>query len=319
MQVSVSKLTSHIRKIVPELIREGSAPKSPKLRGDVPKSVGDAILELIGPMIDAEYTRAGLLMRGAILGESCKKCLPFGKLKRAKVLGRGFNGTVFDLGGTRALKVESLSQELVPVDKDGQVPDRGRPFDAAVAMLGKAAQRMGELQIGPKVHGWKVCVCPRTVLLAVEMDKVEGRTLAAFINDKKVTKAQMAKVRTILTQKLQKMHEAGLVHADFHEGNVLVDRKNEPWIIDFSMVVDLQSSGKKTQQTPGRRGLGQDLMNENLEMVRDLGADAARRGLRMRPDKIRQDVLARLMDRGVVKVSGMEDDPGMRFARWGSL
>lgn len=321
MQVSVSKLTSHIRKIVTDLIREGSTPKSVKKANNLSPAMVDALMEIVGPMIDAEYTRAALLMRGAEIGDSCKGCLPVTKLKRAKVLGRGYNGTVFDIGGGHALKVESLSQQLVPVGKDGKLLERGRANDSALDMLGASAQRMGELGIGPKVYGWKVCACPRTAVLAVEMDKIEGRTLTEFVRDKKTTPSQMTKVRNALIAKLEKMHAEGLVHADFHHNNVLVDRKSEPWIVDFSMVFKLSPNSKGSGTPGGRRigrGIAKNHMEDNLAMARDLKRGAHRRIVHDRPDKIRLEVLARLVERGAIKVTGAEDDPGMRFAMWGT-
>lgn len=321
MNVSLSTLTTKIRKIVPDIISSGPVPKSKSAPiANIPQTLIEPVLSLVGPVIDAEYTRCALLMRGAQITGSCKKCLQVSKLRHAKVLGYGYNGTVFEYGPGRCIKVESLSTRLFPVTRSGKLLNQ---FEgSALEHLGNVAERMGELGIGPKVFSWRVCSCARAVMLVIEMERIEGRTLQDVVLDKATRALQMDKVRSALLKKLELMHANGFAHADFHPGNVMVDKRNVPFIIDFSFMIGEGADGtaKKDTAVMGR-GMGamfRKIVADNLAMAREMKI-----GNRQAPhnsgERIRLIVLAKLIEDGVIKITGTNEDSSMKFSRWGKI
>jgi predicted Ser/Thr protein kinase len=148
----------------------------------------------------------------------CKECLNIKLIDKAKLLGSGAFGWVFDIGKGLAMKVEIIR-------------------DAVAAVQGvPTAIKAGKAGIGPKVHSWKVCDCVHSLYLVTVMDKIIGKTLYDFLKKSKVADNSkvVTSVKTALETKLKKMAKLGIIHQDLHEGNIMVDTKNEPWIIDFT-------------------------------------------------------------------------------------
>ena len=85
------------------------------------------------------------------------------------------------------------------------------------------AQRMGDLEIGPKVH--ELIPCNGAYIMT--MDFVDGKEFAALSDAEK--EAVTPKVESLIL----KMHENGYMHTDLHGGNIMVREDGSPLLIDF--------------------------------------------------------------------------------------
>jgi serine/threonine-protein kinase len=81
---------------------------------------------------------------------------------------------------------------------------------------------------------YEVGECDGTHFIA--MGYVEGRPLTAYVDEQKPLSARQAAivVRKVALA-LQEAHERGLVHRDLKPGNVMIDRRGEPVVMDFGL------------------------------------------------------------------------------------
>lgn len=207
MQVDYTKLHDRVRSLLTEKLEPKESPAySP-------------IVNILENVIRVETVRKDLLSKDVKFTGGCEECLDLKMLKKAKVLGHGFFGIVFDIGKGLAMKVELVEDSAAVTD--------GVPI----------AVKAGNAKIAPKVHSWKVCDCGQATYLVIVMDKINGKTLQEWIRKAKSAKPQqkvVAAVRKALEAKIKKMTKIGIEHNDLHSGNIMVDSKNEPWIIDFT-------------------------------------------------------------------------------------
>jgi serine/threonine protein kinase len=97
---------------------------------------------------------------------------------------------------------------------------------------------MGNNSIGPVIHDIWVSNIPNmfdpkskestTAHLYVIMDKIHSRTLGSVEDIEKLPTS----VYKELLEKVNKMHDLGIIHMDLQETNVLLDEDNHVWIID---------------------------------------------------------------------------------------
>jgi predicted Ser/Thr protein kinase len=207
MQVDYTKLHERVRSLLTAQLAPAEPPKH------------SIVLEIVEGVVRAETVRKDLLGEDVAITAGCDECLDFKTLKKAKVLGRGYFGVVFDVGKGRAMKVEFVQEAAAVTD--------GVPI----------AVKAGKAGIGPKVHSWRVCDCGQHTYLVIVMDKINGKTLDDWLHKAKSTKgseARVARVRAALLSKIKKMAKVGVEHLDLHPGNIMVDAKDELWIIDFT-------------------------------------------------------------------------------------
>lgn len=171
------------------------------------------LFRFIEEMVRAERVREALTKDHKFGG-----CDMLEGLEKAKVLGSGALGVVFDVGGGAAVKVEKIRT------KDGI---RGA----------EVAKKMGAVGVGPKVQSCKAIECEGVRYVVMKMDKVEGVTLKTWMSKKRPS-ATVAVVKDVLAKKIAKMKRLGVHHGDLHASNVMVDKKNVPWIIDFNLAQD---------------------------------------------------------------------------------
>lgn len=210
MQMEVTFDRDRLRHEIQALLKSGAA-----------KNVKDVTLpsELqpfemyLARMVRQEIARHDLT-RDVKIVDGCDDCFGGARLKKAKILGSGGFGTVFDMGKGRCVKIETVT-------------------NASVRKGVEIAIQMGRLGVGPKVHGWRVCSCDGSLYAVTEMDRIAGSTLDEWLTKKHTTQVT-ASVRAKLKAKIAKMNKVGVTHGDLHEGNVMVDAKNLPWIIDFT-------------------------------------------------------------------------------------
>ena len=73
------------------------------------------------------------------------------------------------------------------------------------------------------------------------MAYIEGHPLSAFIrSDKPQPERQILIIVRKLAQALQEAHDHGIVHRDLKPANIMVDKRNEPIIMDFGLARQLQ-------------------------------------------------------------------------------
>ena len=226
MQVDYGVLKTRIQALVAAETK-GPVPTVPKVPGLAPEVL--VLKEALGPLIESEIIRASILKKGMKIVAGCEDCLDFPSLKTAEVIGSGFNGTVFDMG-KHALKIERISQDYLI-----------GPIEA-----GQVAELMGKLGIGPKVKSWRLCGCQFATYLVIEMEKIVGMPLKDWRNQKH-SRESIKRTQDLLRKKMLLMHEKGYYHNDLNWGNILIDKRGVPWIIDFSyMSRGDDISGSKT-------------------------------------------------------------------------
>lgn len=209
MQVDYTKLHERVRLLLTAKLEPKESPAySP-------------VLEIVESVVRVETVRKDLVGKNVKITGGCEECLDLKMLNKAKVLGKGAFGIVFDIGKGLAMKVE--------VVEDSAAVTNGVP----------TAVKAGKAGIGPKVHSWKVCDCGTVTYLVIVMNKINGKTLWDWINKAKKAKgpkaaAEILKVKKALEMKIKKMSKVGVEHNDLHSRNIMVDTKNEPWIIDFT-------------------------------------------------------------------------------------
>jgi formylglycine-generating enzyme required for sulfatase activity/serine/threonine protein kinase len=75
----------------------------------------------------------------------------------------------------------------------------------------------------------------------ISMAYIEGNPLSAFVRTKPQPERQILLVVRKLAQALQDAHDHGIVHRDLKPANIMVDKRNEPVIMDFGLARQLQS------------------------------------------------------------------------------
>jgi formylglycine-generating enzyme required for sulfatase activity/predicted Ser/Thr protein kinase len=74
----------------------------------------------------------------------------------------------------------------------------------------------------------------------ISMAYIEGNPLSAFVRTKPQPERQILLVVRKLAQALQEAHDHGIVHRDLKPANIMVDKRNEPVIMDFGLARQLQ-------------------------------------------------------------------------------
>lgn len=92
------------------------------------------------------------------------------------------------------------------------------------------AKKAGELGIGPRIHA--AYYCNRRAQGIIIMDKVA-------VNEESCNVSWDGEIRYKLREKVLRMHENGILHQDLAARNVLIDRDDMPWIIDFGLALEL--------------------------------------------------------------------------------
>ncbi len=266
MHVDMKLLNGRVRTLVAQVRAQKDQRRTSAKDDGVP-----AVLQGLTQLVQAEIVRAKILEKGAKVTGDCETCLDTKRLRTAKVLGKGYFGTVFDLGAS-ALKVERIWPHVIN----------------DTLQSGSTAKRMGAIGVGPKVRSWRVCDCPGAMYYLLEMDKLRGVTLGDFLRGGASEKAKAATL-SLLRAKVRRMNKAGVVHADLHGENVMVDRKGVPWVIDFAFV----------------QGKHRDNQDDIANMVRspNLNSDDVTPG----------EIIALLIAEGTVSVANPDVKVDMKF------
>ena len=108
------------------------------------------------------------------------------------------------------------------------------------------AKKMGELNIGPKIHDVYYCISNGIIKYYFVMDYMNQGTLNGYTEKNKITKLPNEHIKQIMN-KIHKMHKHGIIHDDLHMNNILVNKKNgkiEFYIADFGLSKSLKQKNK---------------------------------------------------------------------------
>jgi formylglycine-generating enzyme required for sulfatase activity/serine/threonine protein kinase len=177
-------------------------------------------LETIAPQ--AGTKRSAESDTGGLTGE-------FGRYRIVRALGKGAMGTVYLAEDTQlqrqvALKTPHFEQQPTP-----ELLERFYREARAAATL-RHANICPVFDVG-QIEGTHY----------ISMAYIEGNPLSAFIRSSKPQpERQILIVVRKLAQALQDAHDHGTVHRDLKPANIMVDKRNEPIIMDFGLARQLQ-------------------------------------------------------------------------------
>ncbi len=111
---------------------------------------------------------------------------------------------------------------------------------AAQARLLREAQAMAKLSHHNVIHVYDVGALGDRVYVAMEL--VDGGSLREWLSERPRRWREVLAIFVAAGRGLCAAHAAGLVHRDFKPENVLVDRSNRPFVVDFGLARACQLS-----------------------------------------------------------------------------
>jgi WD40 repeat protein/tRNA A-37 threonylcarbamoyl transferase component Bud32 len=81
-------------------------------------------------------------------------------------------------------------------------------------------------------------------------DFIDGANLAEWLSGQKIGYIDAAEMVIKIAEALHHAHEAGVVHRDVKPGNIMMDRKGEPYVIDFGLA--RREIGEQTMTVEGQ-------------------------------------------------------------------
>lgn len=81
-------------------------------------------------------------------------------------------------------------------------------------------------------------------------DYIEGVTLSEYLAETRIKPREAAKICGRISAALEHAHERGIIHRDLKPGNILIDEKGEPHIMDFGLA--RQESAEQTVMAEGQ-------------------------------------------------------------------
>ena len=177
------------------------------------------------PQADRDTSKAALSTDGGNETQPTRK-IPreFGRYRITKRLGEGGMGAVYLAHDTQLDRQVALKIPRFSAKKKGEIVDRFFREARAAATIRHPN------------------VCPVYDVGEIEgihyltMAYIQGHTLSEFIRPgRPLPERQVAAVVCKLAIALQEAHDCGVVHRDLKPSNVMIDRKNEPVIMDFGL------------------------------------------------------------------------------------
>ncbi|MBT6157208.1 MAG: protein kinase [Planctomycetaceae bacterium] len=162
----------------------------------------------------------------------------FGRYQLLQELGRGAMGTVYlardvQLGRQVALKIPAF-----PDDEDSDVLERFYREARSAATLRHSN------------------ICPVFDVGDVEgehyltMAYIEGRPLSSYVNPQSpLPERQVVGIVRKLASALEHAHSQGIVHRDLKPSNIMVDRWNDPIVMDFGLAMQIEMDTDGSTQT----------------------------------------------------------------------
>ncbi|MDF1843525.1 MAG: DrmB family protein [Rubripirellula sp.] len=81
-------------------------------------------------------------------------------------------------------------------------------------------------------------------------DFVDGGSLSDWLNEKRPTQQEAAKLTAKIAEALHHAHQAGVIHRDLKPSNVMMDRSGEPHLVDFGLAK--RETGEITMTADGK-------------------------------------------------------------------
>jgi serine/threonine protein kinase len=162
-------------------------------------------------------------------GDECGLKPEFGRYRIVRALGRGAMGTVYLAEDTQLLRQVALK---TPRFTQESTPDLLERFyrEARAAATLRHPNICPVYDVG-QIEGTHY----------ISMAFIEGHPLSAFIHAAKPQpERQILMVVRKLAQALADAHEHGIVHRDLKPANIMVDKRNEPIIMDFGLAQQLK-------------------------------------------------------------------------------
>ena len=158
-----------------------------------------------------------------------------GDAERAKYVGEGDFGRVYRIGEDICVKIVNISEKEFESMDD-------IVFQREVD-IGKDAGKWG---IGPEIYESYVCLneSESACYGVIYMQWLDGLTLYDWLL-KSPSASEIEKVRDMVEEKIQKMHDHGMVHMDLHNGNVFIQLSGsgelkKVYFIDFGFARYIQ-------------------------------------------------------------------------------
>jgi len=101
------------------------------------------------------------------------------------------------------------------------------------------AKKAGEIGIGPRVHAAYFCARRKQAIIIMDKIAVDADSCVISWDEN---------IRGQLLEKVAIMHKNGILHQDLAERNVLIDKDNTPWIIDYGLALELGTPIPKVLQ-----------------------------------------------------------------------
>ena len=107
------------------------------------------------------------------------------------------------------------------------------------------------------------------------MEFIDGKSLDEIIDNSDLDITTSLNITRQLAQTLSVIHKEGIIHRDIKPANIILDRKMNPWIVDFGMLKKVNSSNKITDRgarlgTPIYMSPEQAMGNDNITKSTDL-------------------------------------------------
>jgi serine/threonine protein kinase len=176
---------------------------------------------------------------GALFGKSGPTDLPaqFGRYRVEQLLGQGGMGTVYRAYDTQldrhvALKVPIFGRE------EGELRERF----------------LREARAAANLHHPNLCpvfdIGEQDGIIYLTMAYIDGKPLSHYLNAQRSLPAPkvVALVRK-LALALQEAHDHGIIHRDLKPGNILINRKKEPVVMDFGLARRQASQDERLTQS----------------------------------------------------------------------
>ena len=153
----------------------------------------------------------------------------FGRYRIVKALGKGAMGTVYLAEDTQLQRQVALKTPHFEQEPTAELLERFYREARAAATL-RHPNICPVYDVG-QIEGTHY----------ISMAYIEGHPLSAFIRTgKPQPERQILIVVRKLAQALQEAHDHGIVHRDLKPANIMVDKRNEPIIMDFGLARQLQ-------------------------------------------------------------------------------